>query len=399
MHQRHESIQAKRHRSSNSKHTRNSTRRNEPIRRTWSHGLPSINTDAVHMLVMNTSQVNVTTTNISDDKVSTSINNDKNENKNNKDDNDADADNNNNNDDDDDDDDNEHMSNIGQDVQAHIPDIVLNNLNDLINCHGSISIPNEHRYHHTTLLFLDVSGFTSLTEQYSNDAHLGIGQLTRTLNCYFDKLVYEILIQDGDIYKFAGDAILALWTNERTGPSQAFRCALNLQQKCGAYETDVGVVLRLKIALAYGPVRALFVGTDEFKHYLLTGDCVKDVNICEQLCEPGDIIITRMIHERLSAKLFTCEFLAINGSQDGQHEHFLVQYMSTLSRASIDINEQVDSSSTFDDSTMVCRSLVVACLSIESHFSYVLLLLSSLPLMMMIDICIVDLRIDRINVL
>ncbi|CAF4614568.1 unnamed protein product, partial [Rotaria sp. Silwood1] len=216
---------------------------------------------------------------------------------------------------------------IGQQVQAHIPDIVLNNLNDLIDQKGNIFIPSEHMYNKITLLFLDVSGFTSLTEQYSNDAHLGIDQLTHTLNLYFDKLVSQILIFNGDIYKFAGDAILALWTNELNGPEQALKCALYLQKKCGSYETDVGVVLRLKIALAYGPVRALFIGTDEFKHYILAGDCVKDVNICEQLCEPGDIIITRAVYEQIQSIKLNCEFISI---KDDINQHIAVKYSKLI---------------------------------------------------------------------
>jgi class 3 adenylate cyclase len=278
MHQRPESIQPKRKTSSINSHLSNSRRRKEPLRRAWSHGLPSLATNTVKMVVA-TLQIDTTMSDLYEEK------NDKN-------------------DEQEEDDDDYNILNIGQQVQAHIPDIVLYNLNDLIDRKGKVSIPNEHTYNNTTLLFLDVSGFTSLTEQYSNDAHLGIDQLTRTLNSYFDKLVSEILTHDGDIYKFAGDAILSLWTNESTGPQQALKCALHLQQKCGAYETDVGVVLRVKVALAYGPVRALFVGTDEFKHYLLTGDCVKNVNICEQLCEPGDIIITKAFHEKFNQHHF-----------------------------------------------------------------------------------------------
>jgi class 3 adenylate cyclase len=245
--------------------------------------------------------------------------------------------------------------NIGQQVQAHIPDIVLNNLNDLIDRKGNLSIPNEHTYNNATLLFLDVSGFTSLTEQYSNDAHLGIDQLTRTLNSYFDKLVYEILTHDGDLYKFAGDAILALWTNEITGPQQALKCALHLQQKCGAYETDVGVILRLKVALAYGSVTALFVGTDEFKHYLLTGDCVKDVNICEQLCEPGDILITKAVHDKLQSTSFDCQFSPVSDDIDPKHEHIAVKY-SLLRQSSF--NEESDIEDHSDNSTITSDRMV-----------------------------------------
>ena len=215
---------------------------------------------------------------------------------------------------------------IGERVQAHIPDIVLNNLTDLIDQEGNILIPNEHAYDKTTLLFLDVSGFTSLTEQYTHDTHLGIDQLTNTLNLYFDKLVSQILMFNGDIYKFAGDAILALWTNDSKGPEQALKCALCLQEKYGSYETDVGVVLHLKVAIGYGSVRALFVGTDEFKHYILTGNCVKDINICEQLCEARDIIITKAIYENVQSIDMNCEFLSIKDEINGNNQYIGVKY-------------------------------------------------------------------------
>lgn len=289
-------------------------RRQETLRRTFSHGLPSLATNTVQMVVatlhlasddsdnhndqhstMNFDHRNLLLSDDNNDQITTN----------------------------DDDDDDEAIVHLGREVQAHLPDIVLHNLDELIDQNGQIRIPNEHRYNNGTLLFLDVSGFTSLTEQYSNDAHLGIDQLTRTLNSYFEKLVVEILIHDGDIYKFAGDAILALWINEQTGPQRALECALNLQKKCGDYQTDVGVVLHLKVALAYGPVRALFVGTDEFKHYLLTGDCVSQVNYCEQLCEAGDIIISPQIYQRLNLNSFQCEFVVVRN--DDQNEHILVK--------------------------------------------------------------------------
>lgn len=268
-------------------------RSKEPLRRIWSRGLPALATDTVRMVAA-TLQIGSTV----------------NENE---------------------ETDEEEIFNIGEQVQAHIPDIVLNNLNDLIDQKGNILIPNEHIYEKSTLLFLDVSGFTSLTEQYSNDAHLGVDQLTHTLNSYFDKLVSAILRHQGDIYKFAGDAILALWTNETHGTEQALKCALYLQEKCGAYQTDVGVVLRLKVAVAYGSVRAVFIGTEEFKYYILTGDCVKDVNICEQICEPGDIIITRAVYEHVQSMSINCEFVSIKDENDPNNDqHIAVKYSGSI---------------------------------------------------------------------
>jgi len=271
-------------------------RRKEPLRRIWSRGLPSLATNTVRMVVA-TLQIG----SIMNEEIIEEDNND------------------------------DEIFHIGQQVQAHIPDIVLNNLNDLIDQKGNILIPNEHMYNKATLLFLDVSGFTSLTEQYSNDAHLGIDQLTHTLNLYFDRLVSEILTHNGDIYKFAGDAILALWTNEIYGPEQALKCALYLQEKCGAYITDVGVILRLKVALAYGSVQVLFIGTEEFKHYILTGDCVKEVNICEQLCEPGDIIITKFVYEHVQSISIHCDFVSIKDENDERKDQYIaVKYLGSI---------------------------------------------------------------------
>jgi class 3 adenylate cyclase len=325
--QRRESTQAKKKTSSINDHLSGNKRRRASLRRAWSNGLPSLATDSVKMVVA-TLQIGNIMTESSEDNFDTLNEEEQYE------------------------DEYDDILNIGQNVQAHLPNIVLNNLNDLIDRKGNISIPNEHTYDNATLLFLDVSGFTALTEQYSNDAHLGIDQLTRTLNSYFDKLVYEILIHDGDLYKFAGDAILALWTNQTTGVQQALKCALHLQQKCGAYETDVGVVLRLKVALAYGSVTALFVGTEEFKHYLLTGDCVKHVNICEQLCEPGDILITKAVHQKLQSTSFNYQFIPVSEEIDPKHGHFAVQY-SPSRRSSFtegsDVEDHIDNSTVIND--------------------------------------------------
>lgn len=55
------------------------------------------------------------------------------------------------------------------------------------------------------------SGFTALTEKYSLNKKNGTAQLTKTLNGYMGALVQEIISYDGDVIKYAGDAILCIW--------------------------------------------------------------------------------------------------------------------------------------------------------------------------------------------
>ena len=61
------------------------------------------------------------------------------------------------------------------------------------------------------VLFADISGFTALTERLAQRGPAGIEELTHLLNEYFGQLIDLINIYGGDVFKFAGDALLALW--------------------------------------------------------------------------------------------------------------------------------------------------------------------------------------------
>ena len=91
----------------------------------------------------------------------------------------------------------------GRSMVTHLPDVVV------FADHGR-KLPNQKNLL-GVLLFLDISGFTALCEKYSMAGKTGTDQLTKTLNGYMNALVSEILSYDGDILKFAGDAILSIW--------------------------------------------------------------------------------------------------------------------------------------------------------------------------------------------
>lgn len=63
-------------------------------------------------------------------------------------------------------------------------------------------------------------------------------------------LVSELISYDGDILKFAGDAILTMWRVDgllamRAAVEHAIRCALAIQNRRGTYQTSVGVILKV----------------------------------------------------------------------------------------------------------------------------------------------------------
>ena len=64
---------------------------------------------------------------------------------------------------------------------------------------------------HSVVLFADISGFTALTEKLAKRGPVGVETLARILNEYFGDLIDVIHEYGGDVVKFAGDAIIAIW--------------------------------------------------------------------------------------------------------------------------------------------------------------------------------------------
>ncbi|VDI66799.1 adenylate cyclase 10, partial [Mytilus galloprovincialis] len=104
----------------------------------------------------------------------------------------------------------------------------------------------------TVLVFADVSGFTALCERYSAMQDSGIDKLTKTLNGYLGAIVENLISSEGDVLKFAGDAILAVWrVNSETEMTpileRVIACCLDIQKEYGEWQTDIGITLTVKM--------------------------------------------------------------------------------------------------------------------------------------------------------
>lgn len=61
------------------------------------------------------------------------------------------------------------------------------------------------------ILFLDIGGYTALSERLGKEGMMGVESLNRTLNLYFAPIVEMIEQFGGDVVKFAGDALMVLF--------------------------------------------------------------------------------------------------------------------------------------------------------------------------------------------
>ncbi|CAG4966384.1 unnamed protein product [Parnassius apollo] len=147
------------------------------------------------------------------------------------------------------------------------------------------------------LLMADVSGYTALSERYSNTGRGGTYRLTVTLNTYLGSLIEVIYTHGGDVIKFAGDAFLALWkTDNRTYLNHtihtAITCALIIQHSFGAYETDVKVNLKVKLAISAGNLMFVPIGKGIDMNYIIFGLPVLEAKTAESLCVSGEVKLT-----------------------------------------------------------------------------------------------------------
>uniref|UniRef100_A0A182QK45 Uncharacterized protein n=1 Tax=Anopheles farauti TaxID=69004 RepID=A0A182QK45_9DIPT len=73
---------------------------------------------------------------------------------------------------------------------------------------------------------------------------------------------------------------------------RAIDTSIIIQLTYGRYKTDVGVTLKIKIAISAGEVHFSLVGDESFTHYVVAGQPVWKVKLAERIALAGDIIVT-----------------------------------------------------------------------------------------------------------
>ncbi|CAF0761369.1 unnamed protein product [Adineta steineri] len=111
-----------------------------------------------------------------------------------------------------------------------------------------------------------VLGFTEMCQKYSSDVQRGVNQLANALNGYMAPIVEAILKEKGDVYKFAGDAVLGLWPfennsieHQREQAKRVISCALYMKKSFCNYMTPIGTILNIKSAIALGSYSIIFL--------------------------------------------------------------------------------------------------------------------------------------------
>lgn len=148
-----------------------------------------------------------------------------------------------------------------------------------------------------TILFADLSGFTTFSEKHAPE------QVFSILNRYLSLAAQAILEQEGTLDKFIGDAVMALWNSPDPQPDHALRAVRAAQKiidRITAIHGDLDDPahrLFFRIGIATGSVMVGNVGTNELFNYTAIGDTVNLAFRLQSSARSGQILLEKSTYD------------------------------------------------------------------------------------------------------
>lgn len=183
------------------------------------------------------------------------------------------------------------------------------------------------------LLFVDMHGFTPLSERLSQQGIVGVELLSRYLNAYFGPMVTRINEHGGDIIKFAGDALLVLFTHPQddapvptllsrsvSSPATssltdsddlstlvhaATYCAQQIHAEFNGFQIE-DATLSIHSAISSGTVYGIIIGGYQQRwEFLLKGEPIEQLAPAMNAAKQNQIVLTESAYQYISS-ITTC---------------------------------------------------------------------------------------------
>jgi adenylate cyclase len=170
---------------------------------------------------------------------------------------------------------------------------------------AALGVPEEK---HVSVLFADITGFTSMSERMSPAA------VALLLNDYLSRMTDVIFKYEGTLDKYIGDAIMAVFGAPLDMPDhavRAIRAALEMQERLAEFNSEHrdGPQLRIRIGVNSGKVVAGEIGSVNKKEYTVLGDAVNIASRLESsVAKPGMVVIGENTWDQ-AKELFECRSL------------------------------------------------------------------------------------------
>ncbi len=171
-------------------------------------------------------------------------------------------------------------------------------------------IRNEWR--RGTLMFTDLAGFTKLMEANAAHGQSGAYTLLEVLNQYYATMLEIISKSGGNLLEFTGDALLAVFPEDRLkdDAARAVRAGLRMQNAMEMFreiETDHGILsLGMRVGMHTGSFLEADVGTPRRMAHVLLGNSVLLAKQAEGAGQIGRVCLTEAAYELIKDD-FECD--------------------------------------------------------------------------------------------
>lgn len=211
-----------------------------------------------------------------------------------------------------------------QSFSCYIPKNLVKNL---MSRKQSIQIGGKAK--EVTLMFTDIIGFTSISEEITAD------KLIIYLSDYFEEMTQIIMKNEGTVDKYIGDAIMSFWGAPIPDRHHAFNacrsallCQKRLEEINRIWKREGRPVFMTRMGVHLGEVIVGNIGSTERMNYTAIGD---SVNLCSRLeainKEYGTkIIISEAVYQVVKDRFLcrTLDYVAVKGKKNAIKIHELV---------------------------------------------------------------------------
>ncbi len=149
-------------------------------------------------------------------------------------------------------------------------------------------------------LFIDIAGFTSMTEILMKRGKEGAEDVSELINRIYRPLINSVYREEGFITGFAGDGFTAIFPDSKVENStlSAFNTARKMQsilQKQHRFRKviDTELSISARIGISKGSTSWHILGSGQQKAYLFAGNAIVNCADAMNSCKPGDILLDK----------------------------------------------------------------------------------------------------------
>lgn len=148
----------------------------------------------------------------------------------------------------------------------------------------------------TTIMFTDIASFTALMETHP------VKEVLASLNGYYTLLSRIVQQHRGDVHKFLGDGLMAMFLC----PADAVRAGREIQlavAEFNAHHAARGLwQFETRLAIDTGEVVLAGVGSPDRRDYTLIGRPVNQAAHLSEEATPGSVWVSQNVYDRLADK-------------------------------------------------------------------------------------------------